>query len=120
MEQSTSYPDCSQEPHWFKNMYSSQEARVPQSFHHPQRKEQSLAFDLSTSRNPYLNGSVQYVYQWGNLLCFKCGIPGYTSPECNYNALLSRAESTHLRNFYQRPAPNCEFDFPILCQAHNG
>ncbi len=71
-------------------------------------------------RNPYVNGSVQYVYQWENLLCYKCGIPGHTSPECNTNALLSQVESTHLRNLYQRPVPNREFDFPIPSQAHNG
>ena len=117
----TSYPDRSQqEPYQFRNVYSSQDARVPQGFHHPQTTEQSSAFDPSTSRNPYVNGSAQYIYQWGNPLCYKCGIPGHTSPECNTNTPLSRAESTHLRNLYQRPPPNREFDFPIPTQAHNG
>ena len=61
VERSTSYPDRSQETHQFRNMYSTQDARVPQGFQHPQ--DQSLAFDPSTSRNPYVNGSAQYIYQ---------------------------------------------------------
>lgn len=101
-------------------MYSSQDARVPPGFHHPQVTEQSSAFDPSTSRNPYVNGSIQYVYQWGNPLCYKCGVPGHTSPKCNTNVPLTRAESTYLRNLYQRPPPNRELDFPISSQAHNG
>lgn len=34
--------------------------------------------------------------------------------------LLSRAESNHWRNLYQRPPPNHKFNFPIPAQAHNG
>ncbi len=63
VEWSIGYPDRIQEPHQFRNMYSSQDARVPQSFHHPQTVEKSLDFDLYTMRNLYVNRSVQYVYQ---------------------------------------------------------
>lgn len=107
VEHNTSYLDRSQEAHQFKNMYSSQDARVPPAFHHLQTTEQSSAFDPSTSRNPYVNGS------------YKCGTPGHTSPECNHHAPLSRAESTYLRNIYQRPTSSREFDFPIPGQAQN-
>ena len=67
-------------------MYSTQDARVPQGFQHPQN--QLLAFDPSTSRNIYVNGSAQYIYQWGNPLCYKYGTPGYISPKCTHHALL--------------------------------
>lgn len=46
-------------------------------------------------------------------------IPGYTFPKYNTNVFLSWAKSTHLKNLYQRPAPNCKFDFLIPSQAHN-
>ena len=99
-------------------MYLLQGVRSPQGFGYPQVAESS-SFNPSRSRNPYVNGSVQYIYQWGNPLCYKCGVPGHTSPECHSDILLSRAESTHLRNLYQRPAPNHEPDFPIPRQIQN-
>ena len=50
-------------------------------------------------------------------MCYKCGVPGHTAPECYSDTPLSRAESTHLRNLYQRPVSNREPDFPIPNQA---
>ena len=100
-------------------MYLLQDAKTSQEFNQ-NRISGTALFNPATSRNPYVNSSAQYVYQYGNPLCYKCGIPGHTSLECNTNAPLSQAESTHLRNLYQRPAPNCEFDFSISSQAHNG
>ena len=44
---------------------------------------------------------------------------GHTSLKCNSTALLSQAESSHLRNLYQRLPPIYKFDFPILAQAYN-
>lgn len=35
VDHNTSYPDRNQEPHQFRNVYSSKDARVPQSFYHP-------------------------------------------------------------------------------------
>ena len=52
-------------------------------------------------------------------MCYKCGIPGHTSPKCFFDTPLSRAESIHLRNLYQRLAPNCESDFLIPRQTQN-
>lgn len=99
-------------------MYTLQDARGSQEFSQNRISGPAL-FNPGTSRNPFVNSSAQYVYQWGNLLCYKCGTPGHTSPECNSNAPVSQAKSTHLRNLYQRPAPNRKFDFPIPSQAHN-
>ena len=100
-------------------MYLPQDTKASQEFNQNRISETAL-FNLATSRNPYVNGSNKHIYQWGNLLYYKCGIPSYTSPKYNTNALLSQAESTHLRNLYQRPTPNREFDFPIPSQAYNG
>lgn len=63
MEHNISYLNCNQKPYQFRDMYSLQDTQVPQSFHYPQVTKQSLAFDLSTLHNPYINGLVQYVYQ---------------------------------------------------------
>lgn len=119
MKHSTSYPNHSQEVHQFKNTYLSQDAQVPQCFHHSQTTDQLLAFDLSTSCNLYVNDSVQYIYQWENLPCYKCSTPGHILPKCNHDAQLYRAESTYLRNFSQRPASNRKFDFLIPSQIYN-
>ena len=99
-------------------MYTSQDART-QEFHQ-NRITGPAPFNPVTSRNPFVNGSAQYIYQWGNSRCYKCGTLRHTSPECNSTAPLSRAESSHLRNLYQRPPPTRKFDFPIPAQAHNG
>ena len=112
------YLDHGQEPHQLRNMYSPQGVRSPQGVGYPQVAE-SLSFNPSRSRNPYVNSSIQYVYQWGNPLCFKCGVLGYTSPEYHSDILLPRAESTYLSDFYQRPAPNHKPDFFITRQIQN-
>ena len=119
VERNNSYTNRDQDPHTSaRNMYTPQDARA-QEFSQNRISGPAL-FNAATSRNPFVNGSAQYIYQWGNPLCYKCGTLGHTSPECNSNTPLSRAESSHLRNLYQRPPPNREFDFPIPAQAHNG
>lgn len=100
-------------------MYLSQDAWVFLGFYHPQAVEQSSAFDPSILCNPYVNGSVLCVYQWGNLLYYKYSVLGHISSKCNINVSLTRAEFMHLRNFYQDPRLNCEFNFIILSQAYN-
>lgn len=62
----------------------------------------------------------KYIYPWGNPLYDKFGTFGHTSPECISDAFLSWAESSHLKNLYQRSSPNCKFDISISVQAHNG
>ena len=99
-----------------RSVYTPQDARASQDFTY-NRPTGPLPFNPATSRNPYVNGSSQYMYQWGNPLCYKCGVPGHTAPECYSDTPLSRAESTHLRNLYQRPVSNREPDFPIPNQA---
>ncbi len=98
-------------------MYTPQDVRA-QEFAQTRILGPAL-FNTATLRNPVVNGSAEYNYQWGNLLCYKCGIFRHTSPECNSNTPLSRAESSHLRNLYQCPPPNRKFDFPMPTQAHN-
>ena len=99
-------------------MYTLQDVRA-QEFHQ-NRMTKSAPFNLVTSHNPFVNDCVQYIYQCGNLLYYKCGTLGHTSPECNSIAPLSRAKSNHLRNLYQCPPLTREFDFPIPAQAYNG
>lgn len=116
-DRNTGYVNRDPDPIPTRNMYKPQDARGSQEFIH-NRPAAPIPFNPATSRNPYVNGSAQHVYRWGNPLSYKCGVPGHTSPECFSDAPLSRAESTHLRNFYQRPTPNREPDFPIPSQAH--
>lgn len=117
IERNNNYSNRDQDPMSAQNIYTSQDARAQEL---NQSRTTGLApFNPITSRNPFVNGSAKYIYQWGNPLCYKCGILGYTSPKCNSNASLSRAESSHLRNLYQRPPPNRKFDFLIPTLAHN-
>ncbi len=119
VERNNSYTNRNQDPHTFaRNMYIPQDARA-QEF--PQNYISGLVLlNATMSQNLFVNGSAQYIYQWGNPLCYKCGTLGHISPEYNSNTPLSRAESSHLRNLYQRSPPNRKFDFPIPAQAHNG
>ena len=72
------------------------------------------------SHNHFVNKFAQYIYQWRNPPCYKYGILQHISPEHNSTTQLSQAESSHLRNLYQRSLLTRKFNLPIPAQAYNG